>query len=143
MRGIGEVLTSFFLDSKAFHKMRMKATLAPANHHLITQDRIDSVHRPLAAADAHRSVLATSRSWDACRIQDDAQYINQPTLIIWGEQDNVIPIQNGERLFDSILEFALRRLQRLRSRSAGRKSRTFCWSGFRILSRPERKNRRS
>ena len=103
VRGVGEVLTSFFLDSKAFHKMRMKATLAPANHHLITQDRIDSVHRPLAAADAHRSVLATSRSWDACRIQDDAQYINQPTLIIWGEQDNVIPIQNGERLFDSIL----------------------------------------
>ena len=83
--------------------MRMRATLAPANHHLITQDRIDSVHRPLAAADAHRSVLATSRSWDACRIQDDAQYINQPTLMIWGEDDTVIPIQNGERLFDSIL----------------------------------------
>lgn len=103
VRGIGEILTSFFLDSKAFHKMRMKNTLAPANHHLITQERIDSVHRPLAARDAHHSVLATSRSWDACRIQDDAQYINQPTLIIWGDEDKVIPIQNGEKLFDSIL----------------------------------------
>ena len=103
VRGVGEVLTPFFLDSKAFHKMRMKHTLAPANHHLITQERVDSVHRPLAAADAHRSVLATSRSWDACRIQDDAQYINQPTLIIWGEQDSVIPLKNGEKLYDSIL----------------------------------------
>lgn len=103
VRGIGEVLTSIFLDSKAFHKTRMKHTLAPANHHLITQERIDSVHRPLAARDAHHSVLATSRSWDACRIQDDAQYINQPTLIIWGDQDKVIPIVNGEKLFDSIL----------------------------------------
>ncbi len=103
LRGVGEVLTSFFLDSKAFHKMRMKNTLAPANHHLITQDRIDSVHRPLAARDSHHAVLATSRSWDACRIQDDAQYINQPTLIIWGDQDKVIPIRNGERLFESIL----------------------------------------
>lgn len=103
VRGVGEVLTSIFLDSKAFHKTRMKQTLAPANHHLITQERIDSVHRPLAAKDAHHSVLATSRSWDACRIQDDAQYINQPTLIIWGDQDKVIPIINGEKLFDSIL----------------------------------------
>ena len=103
MSGIGEVLTSFILDSKAFYKVRMKGTLAPANHHLITPDRIDSVHRPLAAKDAHHSVLATSRNWDACRIQDDAQYINQPTLIIWGDQDTVIPIQNGEKLFSSIL----------------------------------------
>jgi len=103
VRGIGEVFTSFFLDSKAFHRTRMKNTLAPANHHLITQERIDSVHRPLAAKDAHHSVLATSRSWDACRIQDDAQYINQPTLIIWGDQDTVIPIGNGEKLFKSIL----------------------------------------
>ncbi len=103
LSGIGEALTPFFLDSKMFHKMRMKETLAPANHHLITKDRIESVHRPLAARDAHHSVLATSRKWDACRIQDDAQYINQPTLIIWGEEDKVIPIENGERLFDSIL----------------------------------------
>ncbi len=103
VRGIGEVLTSLFLDSKTFHKMRMKETLAPANHHLINQERIDAVHRPLAARDAHHSVLATSRSWDACRIQDDAQYINQPTLIIWGDQDNVIPLKNGEKLFKSIL----------------------------------------
>ena len=101
--GIGEVLTSFFLDSKAFHKTRMKNTLAPANHHLITEERINSVRRPLAAKDAHHSVLATSRNWDACRIQSDAQYINQPTLIIWGDQDKVIPIQNGEKLFKSIL----------------------------------------
>lgn len=101
--GIGEIFTSFFLDSKAFHRTRMKNTLAPANHHLITDERVDSVHRPLAAKDAHHSVLATSRSWDACRIQDDAQYIDQPTLIIWGDQDTVIPIQNGEKLFNSIL----------------------------------------
>ena len=53
----------------------MKNTLAPANHHLITQDRIDSVHHSLAAADAHRSVLATSRSWDANRIQNDARIL--------------------------------------------------------------------
>jgi pimeloyl-ACP methyl ester carboxylesterase len=100
---VGEVLTPFLIDSKFFLKHRMKNTLAPENHHLITKDRIDSVHRPLNAANAHHSVLATSRSWEACRIEADAQYIDQPTLIIWGDKDTVISIKNGEKLYDSIL----------------------------------------
>lgn len=102
--GVGELLTPFLVDSKAFMKVRMKNTLAPANHHLITKERIESIIRPLQAADAHHSLLETSRNWDACRIEADAQYINQPTLIIWGENDTVIPIHNGEKLFDSILK---------------------------------------
>lgn len=101
--GVGELLTPFLVDSKAFQKIRMKETLAPENHHLITKERIDSVNFPLHAKDAHHSVLATARNWDACRIQTDAQYINHPTLIIWGEKDNVIPIHNGEFLYNNIL----------------------------------------
>ncbi len=107
IRGVGEVLTPFLLDSKTFLKHRMKNTLAPENHHLISRERIDSVRRPLNAANAHHSVLATSRSWDANRIEQDAPYINQPTLIIWGEKDTVIPIESGEKLYDSILNSRL------------------------------------
>jgi hypothetical protein len=33
----------------------------------------------------------------------DAHLINQPTLIIWGEKDIVIPIENGRRLHEAIL----------------------------------------
>ncbi len=101
--GVGEIIAPFLIDSKRLLKRRMKGTMAPENHHLITKKRIESVHRPINAADAHRSFLATARNWDACRIQDDAQYIGQPTLIIWGEKDTVIPIENGERLYNSIL----------------------------------------
>jgi pimeloyl-ACP methyl ester carboxylesterase len=81
----------------------MHETLAPENHHLITEDRINSVHRPLAAADAHHSIITTSRRWDAKRIERDAHLIEQPTLIIWGDSDKVIPIENGEHLYSSIL----------------------------------------
>jgi pimeloyl-ACP methyl ester carboxylesterase len=105
--GVGEFLAPFLVDSKFFLKHRMKGTIAPENHHLITEDRIESVLRPQTAADAHHSFLATARAWDACRIQDDAQYIRQPTLIIWGEKDTVIPKNNGEKLFDSILNSRL------------------------------------
>jgi pimeloyl-ACP methyl ester carboxylesterase len=81
----------------------MRGTLAPANHELITDDRVESILRPLMAADAHHSLLATSRNWHACRIEQDAHLINQPTLIIWGEDDKVIPADDGRKLHDSIL----------------------------------------
>jgi len=103
VRGLGELITPFLADSKIFMRRRMHGTLARANHHLITKDRVDSVLRPLLAADAHRSLLMTSRNWSAERISRDAYLIQQPTLIIWGEDDKVIPIEDGHALHESIL----------------------------------------
>ena len=37
------------------------------------------------------------------RISRDAHLIRRPTLIIWGEDDTVIPIDDGHKLHDSIL----------------------------------------
>jgi pimeloyl-ACP methyl ester carboxylesterase len=101
--GVGEVITPFLIDSKRFMKMRMQGTLAPANHHLITRDRIESVIRPLQAKDGHYAVLQSGRNWDANRIEEDAHLVTQPTLIIWGEEDRTIPIHCGESLYRSIL----------------------------------------
>jgi pimeloyl-ACP methyl ester carboxylesterase len=105
--GVGEVLTPFLLDSKALTKFRMHGTFAPENNHLITQERIDSVHRPLSAADAHHSVLKAVRRWKAKRVLKDAHQINQQTLLIWGEDDTVIPIHNGFKLQQEILNSRL------------------------------------
>ena len=105
--GVGEVITPFLIDSKTFLKFRMQNTIDPANHHLITNERIESIRRPLKAADAHRSVLLTSRNWDATRILEDAHLIEQPTLLIWGENDHVIPLSDGEMLYDTILNSRL------------------------------------
>jgi pimeloyl-ACP methyl ester carboxylesterase len=80
----------------------MQGTLARANHHLITDERIENILRPLKAADGHHSLLATSRNWHAERIERDAHRIGQPTLIIWGNDDTVIPIVDGHKLHDSI-----------------------------------------
>lgn len=102
-RGVGEILTPFIVDSKLFMRARMHSTLAPANHHLITEERMNAIRRPLVAADGHHSLLATSRNWKAKRIEQDAHLINQPTLIIWGDQDKVIPIKCGHTLHKEIL----------------------------------------
>ena len=102
LRGVGEVLTPLLARSPRFFRMRMRATLAKSNHHLITRERLAAVRRPLNAADGHRSVLATSRAWDAQRIQRDAHLISQPTLILWGDRDQVIKIHNGYKLHQEI-----------------------------------------
>lgn len=105
--GVGEAIAPFLADTKAFHRHRMHKTLSPANYGLISQERVDAIVRPLAAADAHRSLLATSRNWHANRITYDAHLINQPTLIIWGEDDKVIPITDAYTLHDRILHSRL------------------------------------
>lgn len=88
-------------------RRRMHDTLSPANHDLITDERLNSTLRPLRAADAHHSLLATSRNWHAERITRDAGLIDQPTLIIWGEDDTVIPVSDGYMLHEAILNSRL------------------------------------
>ncbi len=98
VRGIGEIITPFIADSKFFLRHRMRGTIAQANHHLVTEERMAAIRRPLNSAEGHHSLLATSRNWNATRIEQDAHLIDQPTLIIWGEQDTVIPIKGGYKL---------------------------------------------
>src|SRR5690606_31785764 len=105
--GIGQVNTPYLVESRFFHKYRMRKTISPANYSLVTADRVENIRRPLAAADGHRSVLATSRHWNAERIERDAYLIEHPTLLIWGEDDKVIPIENAHKLYDSILHSRL------------------------------------
>jgi pimeloyl-ACP methyl ester carboxylesterase len=105
--GIGEVITPFLIDSRVFLRFRMHRTLARANHHMITDERVANVQRPISSAEGHRSVLATSRNWHANRIEKDAYLINHQTLLIWGEEDRVIPLENGLKLYDSIVRSRL------------------------------------
>jgi len=100
---VGEALAPFIIDSRLMLKRRMRKTLSSSSYDLITKDRIANVMRPLKAADAHHSLLATSRNWRACRLEQDANLIDQPTLILWGEDDIVVGIHNGYRLHNEIL----------------------------------------
>lgn len=99
---LGEIITPFLADSRALMRFRMNGTIAKPNHHLITDERVESIRRPLFAADGHHSLLATSRNWHANRIERDAHLIRQPTLIIWGENDIVIPVRDGYKLYNAV-----------------------------------------
>lgn len=104
---VGEVITPFLADSKTFGKMRSLNNVAPENEAIITEERVDALYYPMKAADGHNSALKTLRNWYADRVEHDAHLINQPTLLIWGEQDIVIPIENGFKLQQLILNSRL------------------------------------
>jgi pimeloyl-ACP methyl ester carboxylesterase len=103
MPAIAEIVTPFLLDSRSYITAKLKTIFAPANHDMITPERISAFHRPLRAADAHHSVVATSRGWSANRIEKDLGLIKQPTLIVWGDQDQIVPLANGAKLYQEIL----------------------------------------
>ena len=100
--GIGEVITPFLADSYALHRHRMRGSVAQCNLSIANGERVRSIRRPLYSADGHHSLLATSRAWHACRIENDAHLITHPTLIVWGEDDPVIPVSDGHKLHDAI-----------------------------------------
>jgi pimeloyl-ACP methyl ester carboxylesterase len=124
--GVGEIITPFLVDSGVFHRRRMRKTIAPANHALINDERVTGIQRPLRAADAHHSILATSRNWHAERIERDAHLISQPTLLIWGEEDHVIPPTNAQKLYDAVLHSRLVILKDCGHLPQEEKSETFC-----------------
>lgn len=95
---LGDVFTPFLTGSKTYIRARLRSSLNSANYHLIDDDRVAGIMRPLQSADAHRALLASLKNWHAERIERNAPQIKQPTLLVWGENDKVIPIHNGRAL---------------------------------------------
>ena len=68
----------------------------------IDERKLEARHRLLVTANVHRAMIRTARRWNANRIQRDARLISQPTMLIWGEEDTHIPIEEAFRLRDAI-----------------------------------------
>src|SRR5438067_10682231 len=90
------------LGSRKLVHSQMRKGYARENRHLFDEKRMTAHHRPLLAANTQRAALATLRRWRAERIEQEAQRIKQPTLLIWGADDPEIPLAHGRRLFEQI-----------------------------------------
>jgi len=98
---VGDIATPLFLGSRWILRKRMtdmyRRMAKPINEEMVA-----SRHHLLETANAHRAMIRTARRWSANRIEREASLIRQPTLLVWGDQDTHIPIENAIKLRNTI-----------------------------------------
>ena len=103
---VGDVISPLLLGSRRLLRKRMKKVY-DRHAWVLDERRVEARHRPLRAAGTHRAILRTVRHWDANRISSDAHLIKHPTLLLWGDNDPEIPLEDGKRLHGAIRESRL------------------------------------
>jgi len=98
---IGDVATPLFLGSRWILRKRMEDMYRRMGRP-INEKMVASRHHLLATSNAHRAMIRTARRWSANRIERDASLIRQPTLLVWGDHDDHIPIENALCMRDSL-----------------------------------------
>ena len=104
---IGDLVSPLMLGSRKLVHSQMRKGYAPLNRHLFDESRMTSHHRPLLASSTQRAALITLRRWRARRIEREADSIQQPTLLVWGEDDPEIPLAHGRKLFELLRDARL------------------------------------
>ena len=100
-RVIGDVISPLLIGSRRLLRKRMKRVY-DRHKWVLDEDRVQARHLPLRASSTQRAILRTVRLWDADRVSRDAHLIQQPTLLLWGDNDPEIPLADGERLHEEI-----------------------------------------
>lgn len=98
---LGDVISALLLGQRWLVKRRLKRNHVNGQA-LFDDARIDTHHRPLRTVNTQRAALAMLRQWSAERITQEAHLIDHSTLLIWGDQDNEVPVKDGERLLNRI-----------------------------------------
>ena len=97
--GLGDLVGPPLLDANyVLRRRRARRAASDGVDALAEERRIAGRHLPLRAADAQRAVIDTVRGWSACRVEQEAARITQPTLLVWGEADADTPLRHGENL---------------------------------------------
>ena len=111
-RVIGDLVSPLMMGSRRLLRSQLRKGYAPENRHLFDDERATAHHRPLVAASTQRAALATLRRWRAARVEEEAHRITQPTLLVWGETDPVIPLAHGRQLNRAMPDSRLRIFRR-------------------------------
>jgi pimeloyl-ACP methyl ester carboxylesterase len=98
---IGDILSPLLVGSRRLLRRRMKRVY-DRHSWVLDERRVDARHLPLRTRGAHRAIIRTVRRWDAERVSREAHLLTQPTLLIWGDTDREVPLQDGERLHAAI-----------------------------------------
>jgi pimeloyl-ACP methyl ester carboxylesterase len=98
---MGELTSPLLLDLRWMIKRHLQKNIV-GNAGWFDEKRVAAYHLPLRAADTQRAALSMLRGWSADPIREKAHLIKQPTLLVWGEQDQEVPLGDGQRLLQEI-----------------------------------------
>ncbi|MBC8030801.1 MAG: alpha/beta hydrolase [Pyrinomonadaceae bacterium] len=98
---IGDLLSPFLMSSRRLLRARMKRVY-DRHAWVLDERRVNARHLPLQTRGTHRAIIRTVRRWNAERISRDAHLITQQTLLLWGDNDREVPLENGERLQEKL-----------------------------------------
>jgi pimeloyl-ACP methyl ester carboxylesterase len=75
------------------------------NHRLITREQVAAYSKPMRSPGSRQALLQTARQAIPANIDElTSRYkeICVPTLLIWGEEDRIVPLKIGEMLAEAI-----------------------------------------
>ncbi len=92
--GIGEALFTLFYRQR----IEDRAPLAYYDERWVTQARVERVEDELSRDGTVAAALAVAREHHFADLHAKLRGFSRPVLLLWGENDEVTPIQYGERL---------------------------------------------
>ena len=98
---IGDIATPLFLGSRWILRKRTEDMYRRLGRP-VNEKMVASRHHLLETANAHRAMIRTARHWSASRIEREASLIRQPTMLVWGDQDDHIPLEIAFGLRDKM-----------------------------------------
>jgi pimeloyl-ACP methyl ester carboxylesterase len=98
---LGDLATPLFLGSRWILRKRTEEMYRRLGYPL-DERKLDARHHLLETSNTHHAMIRTVRRWSANRISRDARLIRPPTMLVWGDQDNHIPIREAFKLRDAI-----------------------------------------
>ncbi|HEV7903071.1 MAG TPA: alpha/beta fold hydrolase [Pyrinomonadaceae bacterium] len=97
---IGGAVTALALTSDSLVRDGLRKSFYDESK--VTTERVEAYYRPLRTRDGQRAARLVRDQRDYTRIENSLDKIHQPTLIIWGAQDELILLEDGKRLHSQI-----------------------------------------
>jgi pimeloyl-ACP methyl ester carboxylesterase len=97
---LGDLISPLLLDLRWLVRRRVLRNRVSIKE--INEQRFETHHRHLRTSSTQRAALRMLRRWHAERIRLEAHLIKQPVLLIWGEQDLEMPLEDGKYLHQEI-----------------------------------------
>lgn len=97
---IGPILGALALTSADL--VRQALTRAFYDQSFVTPERLETHYRPLRTRSGQQAALTVARQWSPSAVETNLHRIQPPTLILWGAEDELIPLKYGQQLHREI-----------------------------------------